>query len=150
MTVSRTWRLAGTNGDMFIASVDVYNGTAQTKADSVVEVIPKGIASDVSKVKFLGATPNVVSGDPVVSFDVTVAPGKQTRIGYQVSVPPDGNDASRLVAWKAQRDTQQAALDIEQNTPLPGSNKPAERTQGKGGGRNHHKPGTTRTTRARG
>jgi hypothetical protein len=148
MTVTRTWRLAGANGGTFIASIDVNNPTGQTKSDNVTEVIPKAIAADVSQVKFFGGTPKVVSADPVVSFDVTVAPGKATRIGYQVSVPADGNDTSRLLAWKAQRDMQQTAIDVGNNTPLPGSDKPTH-PPGNNGGRHHRKPGTTGPTPAR-
>jgi hypothetical protein len=119
MVVGRNWRLAGDNGDTFIAAIEVYNGTAEEQSDHVVEVIPKSLAESVDDVKFFGAEPEVIIPDPIVRFAVTVAPGKVKRIGYRISVPGDGADNSRVFWWKAARDADQAALDAQLSTPIP-------------------------------
>ena len=119
MVVTRSWRLAGNNGDTFTAGIEVRNGTPTTKTDAVVEVIPKQLALNVDEVKFFGGTPTTILADPVVSFSVTVAPGKRVRVGYQIAVPPDGTDTSRLLWWKTNRDAQQAALDLQLSSPVP-------------------------------
>jgi hypothetical protein len=119
MTVNRTWRVSGDNGDTFLASVDVYNGTGQTKTDAVVEVIPKELAETVTDVKFFGKTPEVLQPDPIVNYNVTVAPGDRVRFGYRIAVPPDGAKTSRVEWWKAQRDAEQTALDLQFSMPLP-------------------------------
>ena len=119
MVVTRSWRLAGTNGDTFTAGIEVRNGTPSTKTDAVVEVIPKQLAQSVADVTFFGGTPNTILADPVVSFDVTVKPGKRVRVGYRIHVEPDGTDTSRLLWWKSNRDAQQQALDIQLSTPVP-------------------------------
>ena len=119
MVVTRSWRLAGNNGDTFTAGIEIRNGTPSTKTDSVVEVIPKQLAQSVDDVKFFGGTPTTILPDPIVSFSVTVKPGKRVRVGYTITVPPDGTDTSRLLWWKSNRDAQQRALDIQLSVPVP-------------------------------
>ena len=125
LIVSRRWRLTGDNGDRFLASVDMKNPTGKTITDSVIEVIPKVLASTVTDVAFTGATPAVVNPDPIVRFDVTLEPGKEHRVTYSIAVPGDGVEQSRLLAWQTARDTEQAAFDVLLTVPLPGRIKPA-------------------------
>jgi hypothetical protein len=113
MVVDRKWRLVGDDGDTFVAVVEIFNGTARKQTDSVVEVIPKNLASDVEDITFVGATPVVIIPDPIVRFDVTLEPGKRKRIGYRIEVPADGADQSRVLWWKAARDAEQLALDAQ-------------------------------------
>jgi hypothetical protein len=113
MVVGRSWRLAGDNGDTFVAAIEVFNGTDRAQTDIVVEVIPKALAESVDDITFVGATPEVVIPDPIVQFSVTVAPGERKRIGYRIEVPADGADPSRVLVWKAARDAEQAALDAQ-------------------------------------
>ncbi len=124
LVVNRTWRLAGEDGDLFLASVDVSNPTNKTITDSVLEVIPKVLVTNVTSVTFVGPAPAIVNPDPVVRFDVTLLPGKSVRFGYRINVPAEGVSTSRLLAWKAGRDTEQAALNIFLTAPLKGKTKP--------------------------
>ncbi len=62
--MTRTWRLAGEDGDLFLASVDVTNPTGKTVTDSVLEVIPKLLVTSVTSVTFVGPAPAVVNPDP--------------------------------------------------------------------------------------
>ncbi len=119
LVVERTWRLTGENGDRFIASIDVRNPTGKELSDSVIEVIPKVLVTSVTDVKFFGGTPAIINPDPIVRFDVKIAPGRRVRIGYQVSVPADGVDQNRLLVWKTGRDAEQSALDVLLTSPLP-------------------------------
>ena len=75
LIVARTWRLTGENGDRFIADRGEQNPTSVSKTDSIVEVIPKSLTTSVTDVTFVGATPTIVNPDPIVRFDVTLAPG---------------------------------------------------------------------------
>jgi serine/threonine protein kinase len=119
MVVARTWALEGDEGDELVASVDISNPTDATKSDQILEVIPKSLAANVSQVKFEGATPVVVRADPIVRFDVTLAPGQRTRIGYRIAVPAEGSDPDRLDAWNADRQTEQEAFDAVLNLTIP-------------------------------
>jgi hypothetical protein len=112
LQVSRIWQLTGDQGNRFLASVQITNPTAKNVTDSVVEVIPKLLATNVSQVRFTGVKPVVLRADPVVRFDVTLAPGARERVGYSVDVPASGVGRERLVLWKAARDREQAALDL--------------------------------------
>jgi hypothetical protein len=120
LVVARTWRLAGEDGDLFLASVDITNPTTHPITDSVLEVIPKALVTSVTSVTFVGATPSTVNPDPVVSYAVTLAPGQHTRVGYRIDVPAEGVSLARLQTWKAARDTEQSALDIFLTSPLKG------------------------------
>jgi hypothetical protein len=119
MVVARTWELTGEDGTELVATVDISNPTEETKSEQVLEVIPKSLAADVSQVRFEGATPVVVRADPIVRFDVTLAPGQRTRIGYRITVPADGADPDRLVAWQSARETEQQAFDAILNLTVP-------------------------------
>ena len=119
MVVARTWDLTGDEGTELVATVDISNPTEQTKADQIIEVIPKALAANVSQVKFEGATPVVLRADPIVRFDVTLAPGQRTRIGYRIAVPAEGSDPDRLEAWNAARTTEQQAFDAVLNLTIP-------------------------------
>jgi hypothetical protein len=120
MVVAREWRLAGNNGDTFIATIDVFNGTGRPATDAVVEVIPKDLASSVEDVEFFGATPVVIVPDPIVRFDVSLETDGRKRIGYRVKVPPDGSDPSRVLWWKASRDAEEQAFEAQLTAPPGG------------------------------
>lgn len=120
LVVDRTWRLAGEDGDLFIASVAVRNPTLKAVTDTVLEVIPKSVTSSVTGVTFVGQQPTIVNPDPTVSFAVNLAPGAQARFGYRVNVPAEGVSQSRLQAWKTTRDAEQSALNAFLTSPLPG------------------------------
>jgi hypothetical protein len=124
LVVSRTWRLAGEDGDLFLASVDVSNPTAKSVTDSVYEVIPKALTASVTNVTFVGPAPTVVNPDPIVQFNLTLPPGQHARFGYRVNVPAEGVSTSRLQEWKSARDTEQSALDVFLTGPLKGKAKP--------------------------
>jgi outer membrane biosynthesis protein TonB len=124
LVVSRTWRLAGEDGDLFLASVDVTNPTDHPIIDNVLEVIPKALTSTITNVTFVGTQPKVVNPDPIVQFDVVLQPGKSVRFGYRVNVPAEGVTTARLTGWKRARDTEQAALDVALTAPLKGKAKP--------------------------
>jgi hypothetical protein len=113
MVVNRKWRLIGEDGDTLVAVVEIYNGTPRTQTDSVIEVIPKNLASNVAEVTFVGATPEVIIPDPIVRFEVTLDAGKRKRVGYRIEVPADGIDQGRVLWWKAARDAEQQALDLQ-------------------------------------
>jgi hypothetical protein len=119
MVVARTWELTGKDGNELVATVDISNPTPQAKSDQIIEVIPKALAANASQVHFEGATPVVLRADPIVRFDVTLQPGQRTRIGYRISVPPDGIDLDRLTLWKANRETEQQAFDAILNLTVP-------------------------------
>jgi hypothetical protein len=120
LVVSRTWRLSGEDGDLFLASVDMSNPTNHPITDSVLEVIPKALVTSVTSVTFVGVTPATVNPDPVVSYPVNLAPGGHARVGYRIDVPAEGVSLTRLQTWKSARDTEQAALNIALTAPLKG------------------------------
>ena len=80
---------------------------------------PEAARRNVADVTFFGGTPNTILADPVVSFDVTVKPGKRVRVGYRIHVPPDGTDTSRLLWWKSNRDA--AAAGARHPAQHPGA-----------------------------
>lgn len=120
LVVSRTWRLSGEDGDVFLASVDMSNPTNHPITDSVMEVIPKALVTSVTSVTFVGTTPATVNPDPVVRYPVSLAPGGHARVAYRINVPAEGVSLSRLQGWKTARDTEQAALDLVLNAPIKG------------------------------
>ena len=119
MVVARTWELTGEDGNELVATVDINNPTEQTKSEQIIEVIPKSLAANVSQVKFEGATPVVIRADPIVRFEVTLAPGQRARIGYRIAVPADGSDPDRLSVWETDRKTEQEAFDAVLNLTVP-------------------------------
>ena len=124
LIVARTWRLTGDNGDHFIADMEIRNPTSATKTDSIIEVIPKSLTASSRRSTFVGAKPVIVNPDPIVRYDVTLAPGGKERVGYSVEVAAEGVEASRLAAWKSARDTESAAFDLLLTGPLPKVFKP--------------------------
>ena len=83
LVVTRTWRLTGENGDQFIASMEMTTRPRRPLTDSVIEVIPKLLVASIVERQVRRGDAHVVNPDPIVRFDVTLAPGKQRARGLQ-------------------------------------------------------------------
>ncbi len=100
LRVHRGWQLTGDRGDLLVAELSISNPTKKTVTDRFEEVIPKELASNVSKVKFTGSNPKVIKADPIVEYRISVKAKQTRKIGYKITVPARGLDDGRLAAWK--------------------------------------------------
>jgi hypothetical protein len=105
LTVTRTWTLTGAEGEEFVARTAVENPTAASITDSVLEVIPKSIATSADDIDVDAGTAEVtvVEADPVLRFDVTVPAGATHDFTMRVSVPGDGATTARVLTYLADR-----------------------------------------------
>ncbi|MGH9189554.1 MAG: Ig-like domain-containing protein [Acidimicrobiales bacterium] len=97
LVLSRTWRLAGRNGNRLIGLVRLTNAAPSPVTTSYDEVIPKSVAKTVGDLTFEPMFDSVVQDDPIVRYTVTdLAPGATMDLRYSADVPADGNDMGRL------------------------------------------------------
>ena len=85
-TLARTWTVAQGDGP-FTSTSDVSNPTDAPITTYVVESIPKTVAATTADITFDPAGPQVVQEDPVVSWQVTVAPHETIHLTSTVPNP---------------------------------------------------------------
>lgn len=83
LEATRTWTVDGTS---FAAAIEVTNTVAQPVTSYHAEVIPKGVASSPSEVIFEPASPRVLKQDPIVAWDLTLAPGEKRKLSYRATL----------------------------------------------------------------
>jgi hypothetical protein len=107
MKVERRWELQGAQGDHFVGRLSFSNPTSAPLRTSHTEVIPKSLASSVTKITF-DLQPTVIQADPVVQYSLTVPTGGEVTARYEIEVAPTGASRARLKAWAADLAAQDA------------------------------------------
>jgi hypothetical protein len=95
LQVRRVWTLSGDDGSEFTSVVTVTNPGAEPVAFHD-EVIPKELAETVVDVDFEPAFTEVIEADPVVRYQIDLAPGASFELTYAIEVPAEGVTEKRL------------------------------------------------------
>lgn len=116
-TLARTWTI---QDGAVVGSLTFANPGAAPVSGSQVEVIPKSIAANRAALTF-SVEPTVVADDPVVQFDVTLAPGETKTITYRAALGTGLTPSPELLAgwmeeWKQAVAAYLASIDT---TPPP-------------------------------
>lgn len=101
LAVSRVWHVAGSSGDQFAETLSLTNTTAKQVHTTYDEVIPKSVVANVKDVSFSPSPTKVISADPIVRFDVLVAPGQTFSVKYR-TVTSAGDVSQKRLASLAQ------------------------------------------------
>jgi tRNA A-37 threonylcarbamoyl transferase component Bud32 len=109
LVLSGKWALAGKDGSVLQVTTTIANNTNRPVAGFVDDVVPGSLATSIRDLHFLRTTPPHVegSGRPLVlrwDFrDKPLAARSLTHRYFNIDVPVDGREVSRLDAWAGQR-----------------------------------------------
>ena len=115
LLVSRKWILTG-DGSNFTANLTAKNTTAGALTTSFVEVIPKSLAQSAARdIQFDPADPKptVVQDDPVVKYNLTLAPGAEQNLSFTIHTAADGANVERLSHWADDWEKAVAATSVQ-------------------------------------
>jgi hypothetical protein len=119
LTLGRAWSLTGKHGDHLEVRLNLANPTAAPVSETVVEVIPKSVASSADKVDVNAgrAIAKVLEKDPVFAFRVNLDSNATATIVLRAKVPGDGATKARLDKYVADREA--AVADYTKRTAAP-------------------------------
>lgn len=126
VTAERNWRLEGSTGHRFIGTLTFTNTNETPASVTFTETLPKTLANTIEVVLF-NPFPLVIDPDPVVQWTLPVEANSSISVTYEISVPPDGADASRLDQWAKDLEAEQAAAKAEAQAALDAAQTAAER-----------------------
>lgn len=126
VTMERNWRLEGSTGHRFIGTLTFLNTTEAAVPVSFTETLPKTLANTIDVVLF-NPFPTVIDPDPVVQWNVVVEANSTISVTYEISVAPDGADASRLDQWAKDLEAEQASALAEAQAAIEAAQTEAER-----------------------
>ena len=111
LIVNRTWSLSGPSDTRLSSSTTVSNGASKPINNQYEEVIPKSVARNVDKMRFSPLPEKVIKSDPVVGYDVALASGSSTKVGYRVTIPSfTVSPSAELLALARDQERAQAAF----------------------------------------
>jgi len=106
LAATRTWTVEGTS---FSSAIEVVNTTSLPVTSYHAEVIPKGVAASAAAATFEPASVRVLKDDPIVAWDLTLAPGEKRALAYRATLAQPVT-AADLPVLEAERATAYRAL----------------------------------------
>jgi serine/threonine protein kinase len=97
---TRVWTVTG--GNAFEGTVGLTNGGGSPLTATVVEAIPKAIASSASSLTFDPSPTAILQSDPVVAYSVSVAAGATYQFHYRAHIAATAHALAELRAWAAE------------------------------------------------
>ena len=89
LVVARTWTVAGSS-PVLTENLVLTNGTNHELTTTYDEVIPNTVASNVDKITFNPRPSEIVTTDPLVRYDLSLAAGTSRTVRYSVRLPGSG------------------------------------------------------------
>lgn len=89
LVVARTWTVAG-SPPALTENLVLTNGTNHELTTTYDEVIPNTVASNVDKITFNPRPSEIVTTDPLVRYDLSLAAGASRTVRYSVRLPGSG------------------------------------------------------------
>jgi len=112
--ILRSWEVEAGADPVLTSTLTMTNTTDQPLTDEVEEVIPKGIAADVSRVVFEPEPDATVETDPVVLYRLRGLPaGASQTFTYTVPVTAEGDWREQLAAWDVERQETAASRGLD-------------------------------------